>query len=369
MPFPYFGNDPQTGGGLLDRLMGPQQSYGGLLDPAMQKQNQNEYLMSIGASLLANSRNGQGFGANVGQSLLQANEQKRQSINQQIQSMLIAAQVKKAGQTDKGDLAAIIDPVTGKPKYVAASEAAGQQPYNMSSVASDPASLQEYSKYVSQETAAGKTPVGFLEFEGLLAKNRVGAQYSQGEQAGAKGAFDHTTGGFSPATTLPQEAGAAGAIAGAQQEAKTTAEKTATAAFDLPKLEQNIKTSIDAIEKLRGNPGLRYITGVYSKAPVIPGTSQAEAAALADQVQGRTFLEAYETLKGAGQVTEVEGHKGEQAIARLQRAQSTKSYQLALDDLKSVLQTGLERVRKYGGQNSTAGANRVRVDAAGNVVK
>jgi len=74
-----------------------------------------------------------------------------------------------------------------------------------------------------------------------------------------------------------------------------------------------------------------------------------------DQIRGTTFLQAFESLKGGGAITEVEGKKAEQAIARLSRAQSMPAFQAALDDLASVIRRGQDVARqKAGGQQSAA---------------
>ena len=90
------------------------------------------------------------------------------------------------------------------------------------------------------------------------------------------------------------------------------------------------------IDQLISEPGLKYITGGFSLAPVVPGTSQAKADALAKQVEGQAFLQAFQSLKGAGAITDVEGKKATAAIARLSRSQSQKDYTDALNELKQV---------------------------------
>lgn len=157
-----------------------------------------------------------------------------------------------------------------------------------------------------------------------------------------------------PLSTLPAEAGAAATIAGAEAGAKTAAETQTKAAADFPRIQQNTTEALGIINELKNHPGLEYITGLYSKAPIVPGTPQAAADALAQQVQGQTFLQAYQTLKGGGQITEVEGKKAEAAIARLSRAQSTNDYKGALGALESVLKLGLERAKKQGAQQTSA---------------
>jgi hypothetical protein len=64
------------------------------------------------------------------------------------------------------------------------------------------------------------------------------------------------------------------------------------------------------------------------------------------QLQGKTFLQAFESLKGGGHITEIEGKKAEQAIARLQRTQSTKAFIAALLELREIIVAGQGRLDK-----------------------
>ena len=52
------------------------------------------------------------------------------------------------------------------------------------------------------------------------------------------------------------------------------------------------------------------------------------------QVRGEVFLEGFEKLKGAGQITELEGQKAEQAYARLGQMQSYADYVNSLKELR-----------------------------------
>lgn len=155
-------------------------------------------------------------------------------------------------------------------------------------------------------------------------------------------------------TTPEQEAAAAAAAAAEEARQKQAAEALAKAKADLPRIEQNTTEAIKVITDLKNHPGLKYITGLSSKLPIVPGTAQAGADALAEQVQGQTFLRAYETLKGGGQITEVEGKKAEAAVARLKRTQNTEDYVAALGDLQDVLNKGIQRARKSAGVGESA---------------
>ena len=67
--------------------------------------------------------------------------------------------------------------------------------------------------------------------------------------------------------------------------------------------------------------------------------------AIYDQVTGRAFLEAFDTLKGGGQITETEGVKATQALARLQRTQDPEAFKESLYEFADVVRQGLIRAQ------------------------
>lgn len=134
------------------------------------------------------------------------------------------------------------------------------------------------------------------------------------------------------------------AVTGAGEQAQIEA----SARADLPRVEQNASQAMQAIDALINHPGFSGIFGKSGALGVlshIPGTDWADADALLNQVKGKTFLEAFQTLKGGGQITELEGTKAEQAIARLSTTQSDDAAKIALLELKEIAQTGLQRAR------------------------
>lgn len=137
----------------------------------------------------------------------------------------------------------------------------------------------------------------------------------------------------------------------AETEATEGQKITTEAQFDLPRVEANTTQALSAINQLLEHPGF---SGIFGKSgmlqpQLIPGSDWADANALLEQVRGKTFLEAYNTLKGGGQITEVEGQKAEQAIARLSRAQSDDAAREALLELAGIAEKGLERARLRAG--------------------
>jgi hypothetical protein len=107
------------------------------------------------------------------------------------------------------------------------------------------------------------------------------------------------------------------------------------------------KELIRTAKKLRNHPALESAVGAFQGRISGAGAWSGEVGAfnaLENQVLGKTFLEAREQLKGAGQVTDFEGMKGQQAMARINRVQDEDSYKEAIDDLIKVTENTVARV-------------------------
>jgi hypothetical protein len=64
-----------------------------------------------------------------------------------------------------------------------------------------------------------------------------------------------------------------------------------------------------------------------------------------DIIKGGAFLEAFNSLKGGGQITELEGQKAEQAQARLSTAQSEEDFKDALQEYRFYIEQGIRRLQ------------------------
>ena len=95
-----------------------------------------------------------------------------------------------------------------------------------------------------------------------------------------------------------------------------------------------------------GVPGMRFLEG--------SDAASYERRQL--QIEGKTFLEAFESLRGGGAITEVEGAKGQQAISRMNKAQSEVEYVKAARELQEVVRKGVERARTKAGVAPGGGA-------------
>ncbi|MFZ4388209.1 MAG: hypothetical protein ACOYOI_08625, partial [Chthoniobacterales bacterium] len=82
-------------------------------------------------------------------------------------------------------------------------------------------------------------------------------------------------------------------------------------------------------------PGLKYV----------PGTSAADFNARLNEIQGGAFLQAFNTLKGGGSITETEGIKATAAINRMSTAQSEKEFNIAAREYQDILRTGIKNAK------------------------
>jgi hypothetical protein len=140
-------------------------------------------------------------------------------------------------------------------------------------------------------------------------------------------------------------------LAGAAAQTETGKSKAA-AAFDLPRIEQNAQQTLDVIQQLKTHPGRATATGAsgtWDPRNYLPGTDATNFKVALDQAKGQTFLQAYNSLKGGGSITDIEGEKATAAIARLNTAQSDEEFSKALGDFESVIKTGLARAKQQAG--------------------
>lgn len=109
-----------------------------------------------------------------------------------------------------------------------------------------------------------------------------------------------------------------------------------------------------SIDGILADPALDSATGLLSPTQRIPGTDAYRFGTRARQLEGQAFLQAFESLKGAGQITEIEGTKATQAIGRLDTAQRAEDYRAALTELQEVVQAARGRAAGRAGLDQPA---------------
>jgi hypothetical protein len=143
------------------------------------------------------------------------------------------------------------------------------------------------------------------------------------------------------------------------EESKTTAKAKAEAKIALPGAVGSAERMLRDIEAAKSDPNLKSVTG--SVQGRIPGWAQTEGMARAqsriDKVKGQAFLQAFQSLKGGGAITEMEGAKAEQALTRLSHSAQTMGdddFQSALDDARKEVFAVVNLARAKAGMPPVA---------------
>jgi hypothetical protein len=163
-----------------------------------------------------------------------------------------------------------------------------------------------------------------------------------------------------------------GQIAGAKSGASTSATLEAKSRFDAPKAIAEGEEAIRLVDDLLAAPGFGTAVGSSRMLGIqkIPGTSAKDFDIRLDQLRGKQFLQAFESLKGGGQITEIEGKKATEAIARMDAAGSEPEFINAAREFQNVIRAGVERARAASANSPRlpSAPKRIRFDAQGNVI-
>jgi len=160
-------------------------------------------------------------------------------------------------------------------------------------------------------------------------------------------------------------------MAKAKAQGELIAKSDTAAVQILPKIETVAAETIKNIDEMIGDskvvkgklvygekkphPGFGMAVGAGLPLRFIPGTSESDFQSRFDQVKGESFLQVFETLKGGGSITNIEGEKGTAAINRMNLAQSEKEFVQAANDLKDIIKIGVTNAKKRAASaNATA---------------
>lgn len=148
--------------------------------------------------------------------------------------------------------------------------------------------------------------------------------------------------GGQPTVSLPKD------VSGAAEQ-KTIGEATGKAKVDLPGVEANadyIKQTIQGLIDAPGREAATGTSGFFNPLLAYDGSERKDFLVRRDQLKGQAFLNAYDSLKGGGQITEVEGAKAEAAKARLDTAQSDAEFLAALKEFQEQVDKLVDIARK-----------------------
>lgn len=129
------------------------------------------------------------------------------------------------------------------------------------------------------------------------------------------------------------------------------AETQVKAQANLPNAIQEGTNTVKLVDDLLSSKGFKQAVGGSRLLGLqkIPGTSARDFDVRLDQLKGKQFLQAYESLKGAGAITDIEGTKAGNAISRMDASQSEEEFQKAAREFQDVIRSGVERAKAKAG--------------------
>ena len=161
-------------------------------------------------------------------------------------------------------------------------------------------------------------------------------------------------------TSPTRQAGIAQAKAGGAETGKSAAK----AAADLPGAVESAERGIALIDEMVGDTSINergqlvygkkkphagfssYVGVGMPGARLIEGGDTESFELRQKQIEGQAFLDAFQTLKGGGQITEKEGEKATAAISRMNKASSEVEYIKAARELQDVLRSGVKKAKE-----------------------
>lgn len=138
-------------------------------------------------------------------------------------------------------------------------------------------------------------------------------------------------------------------IEGEKAAARAREKAAAEAKVELPKIYAAAEASERIIDQLLDQDRIeKYIGHLSGRAPLV-GTDAKDFEALMKALEGQAFLVAFQSLKGGGAITEIEGTKATQAYLRLIRATSPEQFVNALQDYRSIVENTVSAAEAIAG--------------------
>jgi hypothetical protein len=156
--------------------------------------------------------------------------------------------------------------------------------------------------------------------------------------------------GFPAAPAIPKD------LAGAEAQ-KAVGKAAGEAQAAIPAAKTTVENAFKTITQLENHPGIDTGTGLSSildPRSWIAGTDAYNFHVKNRRAQAQSFMGARESLKGAGQVTDFEGKRGEDAIAALETAQSKEQYLEELRNLKVMMQASYDDLMRKASMAGSA---------------
>lgn len=142
-------------------------------------------------------------------------------------------------------------------------------------------------------------------------------------------------------------------VPGLKEAQVETAKTKASEIAGAPNAYSTAIQTLKNIDAAIAHPGREEATGVSGIAMRnLPATNARDFAGRASQLGGAAFREAYESLKGGGAISQTEGEKATQSVARLQDLNiKDEAYLQALKEYRDIIENSAKKaLQKMGGK-------------------
>lgn len=168
---------------------------------------------------------------------------------------------------------------------------------------------------------------------------------------GGVGAYDPNSGSVDTVVSSEDATGREATLAGSKASAAAQGRAQGDARSRLGPYALEVEATLGFVDRLKQHPGRQGATGKsgWFNPLFPPGTDRRDFLTLLDTAKGKQFGIAYETLKGGGQITEIETEQATKALGNLSTAQSEEQFVQALDDFAAAVQRGYKKLEAQAG--------------------
>ncbi len=189
---------------------------------------------------------------------------------------------------------------------------------------------------IMQTHRSGKTSFSKVDGKEVYAKNPLKVV----EDSAGTHVVD-TRSGFMDTLTTPEQLGTG---AGVQKLTASQVEMR----NNIPATITKVQDTLRLVDELESHPGFSGAVGA-SLSPNWAGSARRGFHIREDQLKGGSFLEGVKELSGLGALSDAEGKKAGDAVARMDSAASESEYLTALEDYRMVLRRGVRNAYEKAG--------------------
>lgn len=134
-------------------------------------------------------------------------------------------------------------------------------------------------------------------------------------------------------------------IAIAKETGTATGEAIGKAQTSLPQAQDTALYMKNLVEGLTNDEAMPTSVGAFSYLPVVRGSKRADFMNRLSQTQSGAFLQAFNNLRGGGQISNAEGEKATAALNRMNTSTSPDEFKKAGNDFLTIIDQALQRTR------------------------